>query len=472
MSVQKDEERAPLLGGTVPRFKVDDILNFIGFGPFQVAAYVMVGLTYMAFGFETLLFALISLKVQDEWSISAVQYANLPALTCIFNILGGVVLSYLSDHYGRVWPYAVSVAMIGVGGLASAFAPDYTTFLLLRFFASFGVMGVPILAGPVLIEFLPVRNRGRVLVLVTLLPALAACASGGLGWWLIPTYPVLGWRYFTAAIAFPSFVAAAGRMLFFYESPRFLVSQGKFTQARGVLVAMARMNGKRLGDLLPERVPLQDMIIPDSDGTDRGSSLPKLLTIFSRPYIRRTLCLSVVYVCLTAGYYCTTVFLPTLLTQLNLNPYFTSFISILGQIPGIFLISILTEWPCVGRLHTLRLMTFFTVVFFLLFAFVRNDVSISVSGIMIYFFMAPMLPLMYTILSESYPTEIRAQALNFFNTLSACFTLGLPYLGGYLVEQGIPWLFPSMAAALFAIQLVAALLLNHETRGVRLLDNV
>ena len=90
---------------------------------------------------------------------------------------------------------------------------------------------------------------------------------------------------------------------------------------------------------------------------------------------------------------------------------------------------------------------------------------------MIYFFMVPILPLMYTILSESYPTEIRAQAFSFFNTLSASFGLGLPYVGGYLVEQGIPWLFPSMAAALFAIQLVAAVFLNHETRGMTLLDN-
>ena len=79
------------------------------------------------------------------------------------------------------------------------------------------------------------------------------------------------------------------------------------------------------------------------------------------------------YVCLITGYYSTTVFLPALLTQLNLNPYFISFVSILGQIPGIFLISILTELPCVGRLHTVRLMTLFTVAFFLLFAFVRND---------------------------------------------------------------------------------------------------
>ena len=180
----------------------------------------------------------------------------------------------------------------------------------------------------------------------------------------------------------PPFVrgSRSARMLFFYESPRFLVSQKKFAQAREVLVAMARMNGKRMSDLLPESVPLQDMIIPDSDVNNRGSSLPKLLTIFSRAYIRRTLCLSVAYVCLTTGYYSTTVFLPALLAQLNLNPYFISFVSILGQIPGIFLISILTELPCVGRLHTLRLMTLFTVAFFLLFAFVRNDISIPVSG--------------------------------------------------------------------------------------------
>ena len=471
MSVQKSGEREHLLGAT-PRVKVDDVLNFIGFGPFQVAAYVMVGLTYMAFGFETLLFAFVSLKVEEEWSISPVEFANLPALTCIFNIAGGVVFSYLSDHYSRVWPYAISVGMIGAGGLASAFAPDYVTFLLLRFFASFGVMGVPILAYPVLIEFLPVRNRGRVLVLVTLLPALAACASGGMAWWLIPAYPDRGWRYFTGAIAVPSFVAAACRMLFYYESPRFLVSQGKFAQARGVLAAMARVNGKKLDDYLPDCTPLEELIIPDSNAGAGGSSFPKLLGIFSRAYVRRTLCLSVAYVCLNAGYYCTTVFLPTLLTQLNLNPYFVSFVSILGQIPGIFFISVLTEWPCVGRLHTLRVMSLFTMLFFLLFALVQNAISIPVSGIMIYFFMVPMLPLMYTILSESYPTEIRAQALNFFNSLSALFGVCLPYLGGYLVEQNIPWLFPSMAAAIFGIQLVAALILNHETRGVHLLDNL
>ena len=127
------------------------------------------------------------------------------------------------------------------------------------------------------------------------------------------------------------------------------------------------------------------------------------------------------YVCLITGYYSTTVFLPALLTQLNLNPYFISFVSILGQIPGIFLISILTELPCVGRLHTVRLMTLFTVAFFLLL--IRLCPERPVSGIMIYFFMVPILPLMYTILSESYPTEIRAQAFSFFNTLSASFGL-------------------------------------------------
>ena len=62
----------------------------------------------------------------------------------------------------------------------------------LRAIASIAVEGAVVVMSPTLLEFLPVRNRGKVMVLVLLIEAVGSCVTGGLAWWLIPTYPKKG----------------------------------------------------------------------------------------------------------------------------------------------------------------------------------------------------------------------------------------------------------------------------------------
>ena len=61
---------------------------------------------------------------------------------------------------------------------------------------------------------------------IMLVQAFGICGTGGLAWWLIPHYPVNGhgWRYLVIATAIPSFFVAGMRIVFPYESPRFLVT--------------------------------------------------------------------------------------------------------------------------------------------------------------------------------------------------------------------------------------------------------
>ena len=173
------------------KLQVDDILNFIGYGPLQVIAFVLAGLTAISYGLESAIFSFIDTPVQEKWNLSTLKYTILPATTGVSNIIGGFLYSILCDKYGRVWPYALLLAQIGVFGLASAFSPNFVTLIVLRNIVSVGTTGAASVVFPTFVEFLPVRNRGKMMVSVVIIQAVAVCGTGGLAWWLIPTYQVL-----------------------------------------------------------------------------------------------------------------------------------------------------------------------------------------------------------------------------------------------------------------------------------------
>ncbi len=103
-----------------------------------------------------------------------------------------VLILILLLRYGRVWPYVIVLLQIAVFGLASAFSTSFAMLVILRDLVSVSVEGAIVVLYPTLVEFLPVRNRGKVMMLVTLVQAVGTCITGGLAWWLLPTYPEKG----------------------------------------------------------------------------------------------------------------------------------------------------------------------------------------------------------------------------------------------------------------------------------------
>ena len=449
---------------------LDDILESIGYGPFQALAFLFAGLASFAFAFDIIVFEFIDISVQDQWNLSSVNFAILPSMTCISNIPGAMMYGYLADTFGRVWPMALALANVAVFTLASAFSPNYIALIFLRVASSFGVVGVTTLIFPILIEFLPVRNRGKVLTSVFLVQLVGYCTCGGLAWWLIPHDPRNGWRYLIIASSIPVFIAALFRLVFYVESPRYLVAQGKFSEAKKVLAQIARINRK---SSLIEVIDSSDLK-PNIDRKSLTTVIFQLRILFGREYLKRTLCLIIIYVIETGSYYASSIFLPETIKNLNtdLDPYFVAFISLLGPIPGVILMSIIMEWPGVGRINSLRLFTLLCVVFFVLLAVVQNSISVPVIVILIYFSMVPIIPLLFTYISECYPTEIRATASGIFNICSAFVGISFLFLGGFLAGSGIPWLFPAVFACVFVVQFVTSLFLRYETLGMKLKDTI
>ena len=451
---------------------LDDILSQIGFGPFQVIAFLLAGMSSLAYGFEITVFSLIADSLRTEWGVNGVMFAILPSATGVSNILGGFVYGYLCDNYGRVWPYVVAMLNIAVFSLASAFSPNFVTFVCLRFAVSFGVNGCVLLLFASLVEVLPVHNRGKVLVLVMLVQAVGMCTTGGLAWWLIPAYPTRGWRYLVIATALPSFFVVGFRLVFYFESPRFLLIKNRHEKAHRVLSTMAKFNGKNLNTFLGA---IQDIQVPEYTTQSVVSfrkSVSRFLSIFKRTYLRTTVCLSIMYVVHTVAFYGAFLFLPSVLHRLVQNSYFVAFIGYVGQIPGVLLMSIIVEWEHVGRLNSLRFFTVIALVSFILFAFVQNAISIPVLTILLYFSMVPLTALSLSYMSEVYPTDVRGFALAYFNNLSSFFEIFIPYVGGYTTDvfNQFPWLFSVIWASFYVVLFVVSLFLKQETLRVNLFD--
>ena len=473
-SVLGDEhKKVSDLPGVERRVSVDDILNFIGYGPLQFIAFCLAGLSAIAFGLDTAIFAFIDIPVQQEWNLTGIEYAILPATTGVTNIIGTFFYALLCDHYGRVWPYALILGHIGVFGLASAFSSSFSILVIFRDITSLAVMSASMVLFTTLVEFLPVRNRGKVMVSVFVIEAFGVCLTGGLAWWLIPTFGQKGWRYLIIATSIPNFLGVACRLLFHIQSPRFLIAKGKYKEAMKVFKKMARLNGKNLNDFLPVNCKLEDVIQLHNIIEKKRSftkSVSILFSMFKRPFFRTTFFTSIIFVTESGAYYASSIFLLSVLKDLGNNPYFTAFIGYLGQIPGILLMSIVTDWPSVGRLNSLRFFSFMSAISFGFFAAFRDQIATPVLTILIYFSMVPMISLLYTYVSEVYPTEYRSFALGYYNNLASAFNICVPFLSGYLSDVRVHWVYPTVWAGMFLFQLLMSLFLNKETVDKNLRD--
>lgn len=461
ISLQQHQAKSNSLG---------DIISYIGIGRFQMLIIFLTCGGYCAFCCELMVYVFLSDRLGDEWGLTHLQYSLLPFGTNCASILGSIVLGYASDHWGRVWSFAASTMLIFVFGLISVFATNFTFFVVMRVLLNIGIGGALTILFPTLLEFLPTKDRGRYMTYIILCGTLGAVFTAGMAWWLVPTYPELGWRIVLLICAVPSLIILLVRILFRYESPHFLVGQGNLQQAATVLLQMSRVNKQSLEDLgISSREKLIE-VLHQAFITAQEENTTPITSLFQRRYLRTTLLLSVAFICQAGGYWGVTLFLPAQLERLGVNGYFNTFSVLLAEFPGIVLVAIIIEWPEIGRLNTLRVFSAMTVCFMALFGIIQTPVATTVFSMLLYFAMVPIFGILYTYASEVYPTRARSIALAYMNFVASLPGLVTPFISGYLVDVSVVWLYPVVWAGVYIVQLCAAMLLRYETREVELLE--
>ncbi len=121
-----------------------------------IAAYL--GWTLDAFDFFLVVFVVSRVATEFNESIPNVAFAI--TVTLALRPLGALIFGRLADRFGRRTPYMVNIFIYSVVELATAFAPNFTTFLILRAIYGVAMGGVWGVGAALALEALPTKTRG------------------------------------------------------------------------------------------------------------------------------------------------------------------------------------------------------------------------------------------------------------------------------------------------------------------------
>uniref|UniRef100_A0A1I7XJF5 MFS domain-containing protein n=1 Tax=Heterorhabditis bacteriophora TaxID=37862 RepID=A0A1I7XJF5_HETBA len=137
---EPEDQSSPAPSG---RFTVDDAVEALGFGRFQIKLSILTGLAWMADAMEMMLLSLLSPALACEWGVSPIQQALVT--TCVFSgmMLSSTIWGKICDRFGRRIGLIASTIVASVMGAVSGLSPHFYILLFLRGLTGFGIGGVP-----------------------------------------------------------------------------------------------------------------------------------------------------------------------------------------------------------------------------------------------------------------------------------------------------------------------------------------
>lgn len=173
-------------------------------------------------------------QLSDYLKLDTFEQGMVAASAMLGTFFSGFLGGWLTDKLGRQRLFFVGPILFIVGSVGSFWVESATALFVLRFLVGMGVgLEYPV-AGSLLTEFLPQKNRGPRLAGLTILWFVGAALSYMVGNFILARSGVDGWRYVLASSA------VLGTLLFLVrlgtpESPRWLLSKGRLDEADRII---------------------------------------------------------------------------------------------------------------------------------------------------------------------------------------------------------------------------------------------
>lgn len=212
----------------------------------------------MADSMELMILSILSPTLRCEWDISPLQQSSITVSVFVGWMIGAPMWGHICDRFGRRVGLAASTLTGFTMGSASALAPNYWCFLVLRTLTGVGIGGLA--QGVTLYsEFLPARHRARCIVSIKMFWAAGAACEAALAL-LIMHVLAMGWRWLIFFSSLPMLLSALS-YVWVPESARYHFASGRPELARRTLERVARINGREMPKGKLVDMELQDMSI-------------------------------------------------------------------------------------------------------------------------------------------------------------------------------------------------------------------
>ncbi|KAJ9156573.1 MFS general substrate transporter [Pleurostoma richardsiae] len=479
---------------------VNKAIQDIGMGRYNWQLFILCGFGWFAdnLWMQGVSLTLPSLSAEFGVSEKTVRYttSSLFVGLCFGSFLWGIG----SDIMGRRIAFNCTLLITGVFGIASAYASTWAGVCVLFAALGFGVGGNLPVDGALFLEFLPDASSSLLTLLSVWWPIGQLCSSI-LAWYFIAHWPAdQGWRHFVLSIGIITLVMFVVRFFVFhlFESPKYLLSQGRQAEAVAVVHGIAYRNQTKTWlteDILDAVV--DDDAVSAPRLTRRLSTTNILKTKFQsfsaariRPLFSNRklgLATTLIWFCwatIGLGYPLFNAFLPQYLSHGGSSPpsegddgapapeisgetYRNYAITSIAGVPGSLLAAYAVDMrsPFLGRRGTLATSTLCSAAFLFLFvAYGRSPASQLAFSCVEAFAQNIMYGVLYAFTPEVFPAPVRGAGTGVASFLNRATGLVAPVLAARIPGDGTRApIF--LSAALILAAFVGECLIPIETRG-------
>ena len=216
----------------------------------HVRAGLAMGLATFFDAFGTLTIGYVLPVLAALWRLRPQEIGFLISAAFVGQIAGGLFFGWLAERIGRVRSATYAVAVYAITSLVCALAWNLTSLLVLRTIQGIGLGGEVPVGATYINEISRAKGRGRFFLLYELIFPTGLTGAAVLGFWLVPRF---GWQsmFIIGGIAG---LLALSVVRGLSESPRWLMSKGRFEEADRVVSEMeqaARKGGRTLAPVQP-----------------------------------------------------------------------------------------------------------------------------------------------------------------------------------------------------------------------------
>ncbi|XP_006817913.1 synaptic vesicle 2-related protein-like [Saccoglossus kowalevskii] len=450
-------------------FTVEDAVEAIGFGKFQIKLSLLAGLCWMADAMEMMILSILSPELHCIWKLKSWQEALITTVVFIGMFMSSTIWGSICDKYGRRVGLIMCSIWLFYYGVLTAFSPTLLWMLLLRGLVGFGIGGVP-QSVTLYAEFLPSTARARCVVFIEVFWAIGTCFEVALALVVMPT---LGWRWLLAFSAIPVLIFAVS-CWWLPESARYQVACGKQEAAFATLKRIALENNKPM--------PLGKLVIRDK--TEKRGKFSDLFV----PQLRMTTIVLMFIWFANAFSYYGIVLMTTELFQsgsscpatnaantagspeicytdcrgLSTKDYVDLLWTSIAEFPGLVITFFIIEW--IGRKKTMAVEFLVFSLFTFLICICTTRTVLTIFLFIARAFISGAFQAAYVYTPEVYPTTVRAIGLGACSGMARVGALLTPFVAQVMLRIS-EYLAISIYGSVCILAAIASMMLPIETKG-------
>jgi len=362
--------------------------------------------------------------------------------------LGALLTGLWGDRYGRRVTYQVNLMLFGAASLASAFAPNVTTLIALRFLMGLGLGAENVVGYAIMAEFFPARVRGRWSGLTCTLVTAGLPASALLAWLLVPPF---GWRVMFVLGAVGALVAWFLRRNL-PESPRWLATVGRDAEADALVSSFEREAGIELPAVVPPAYSPPAPIAGD---------------LFRAPYVARLIVGCVSLMVVNTLIYGFITWLPTFFVGQGETIARSTGYALLMAVGGPIGSALgAMSADRFGRKSTIIGAAAITILFSIFFSLSTSASITAALGLLLTIPIYVLVAALFAVyVPELFPTEFRLRGVGICNAAGRFASIIVPlFVAPIFTEYGVGGVLTMMVAALFVMIIVVASLGEEPER--------